>query len=63
MKRLEPYNERVERGMITLYQSIPENARRRYAAVEADKLGYGGISYVCNLFGCDESSVKRNTSE
>lgn len=63
MRRLEPYNEKVERGMITLYQSLEENARRRYAAVEAQKLGYGGTSYICNLFGCDESSVKRGSEE
>ena len=49
--------------MKSLYQSLSEKDRRRYAAVEVEKLGYGGMSYICNLFGCDESSVKRGLEE
>lgn len=63
MKRLEPYGEETEEQMKNLYQSLSEKDRRRYAAVEAKKLGYGGISYVCRLFECDESSVKRGLNE
>lgn len=63
MKRLEPYGAEIEEQMNNLYQSLSEKDRRRYAAIEAKKLGYGGLSYVCRLFGCDESSVKRGLSE
>jgi Rhodopirellula transposase DDE domain len=63
MKKLAPYGEEIEAQMQNLYQSLSEKDRRRYAAVEAKKLGYGGISYVCRLFGCDESSVNRGGSE
>ncbi len=63
MQRLEPYDPALEEQMRNLYQSLSEKARRRYAAIEAKKLGYGGISYVCRLFGCDEGRVKRGLSE
>lgn len=63
MKRLDPYGEEVEDWMRNLYQSLSEKDRRRYAAVEAKKLGYGGISYVCRVFGCRESSVNRGLKE
>ena len=63
MKKLAPYGEEIEEQMRNLYQSLSEKDRRRYAAVEAKKLGYGGVSYVCRLFECDESSVKRGLRE
>jgi Rhodopirellula transposase DDE domain len=63
MKKLEPYGEELEEQMRNLYQSLSEKDRRRYAAIEAKKLGYGGISYVCRVFGCDEKSVNRGASE
>jgi len=63
MKKLEPYGEEVEDWMRNLYQSLSEKDRRRYAAVEAKKLGYGGISYVCRVFGCHESSVNHGLRE
>ena len=63
MRKLEPYADEIEKQMRNLYQSLSEKDRRRYAAIEAKKLGYGGISYVCRLFGCDEGTVKRGLSE
>jgi len=63
MKKLAPYGEEVEEQMKNLYQSLSEKDRRRYAAVEAKKLGYGGTSYVCRVFGCHESSVNRGLKE
>ena len=39
------------------YASLCEKDRRRYAAIEAIKLGYGGINYICQLFGCNYRTV------
>jgi len=47
------YPGRVERHMQALYRSLSEKDRRRYAAVEAEKLGHGGVQYVADLLGCD----------
>lgn len=53
------YAERIERHMTALYESLSEKDRRRYAAVEAEKLGHGGIEYVARLFGCDADTIRR----
>ncbi len=58
-----PYSEEHEQEMISLYDSLSEKDRRRYAAVEAKKLGHGGISYICALFGCDDKTVSKGIAE
>jgi hypothetical protein len=57
------YSEEVERAMKTLYETLSEKDRRRYAAAEALKLGRGGQRYVCRVLGCDPATVKRGTDE
>ena len=47
------YPVEVEERMQALYGSLSEKDRRRYAAVEAIKVGHGGVAYVARLFGCD----------
>jgi hypothetical protein len=44
--------------MKALYESLSEKDRRRYAAVEAEKLGHGGVEYVAQLFACDPDTVR-----
>jgi len=51
------YDARVERQMVYFYQSLSEKDRRRYAAVEAAKLGHGGQAYIAGLFGCDPDTI------
>jgi hypothetical protein len=52
------YTDAVERHMVRLYGSLSEKDRRRYAAVEAEKLGHGGVQYVSDLFDCDPDTVR-----
>ena len=52
-----PYSPKVEQSMKTLYLSLREKDQRRYAAVEAAKLGHGGIEYVSRLLGCDPKTI------
>jgi hypothetical protein len=52
------YAMEVERHMRALYDSLSEKDRRRYAAVEAEKLGHGGVNYVSDLFGCDAETIR-----
>jgi hypothetical protein len=40
------------------YRSLSEKDRRRYAGIEAMKLGHGGIRYISELFGCDYRTDK-----
>ena len=62
MEKLKLYGQEIEEQMKNLYQSLSEKDQRRYAAIESKKLGYGGISYICRLVGCDQSSVKNGLS-
>ncbi len=59
MKQIQPYPQEIEEKMIRYYHSLSEKERRRYAAIEAEKLGYGGISYIVRLFGCRPDTIKR----
>ena len=49
--------------MQRLYQSLSEKDRRRYAAIEAAKLGWGGISYMSALLGCSYTSIRLGLRE
>lgn len=60
---MSPYSSMHENEMINLYISLSEKDRRRYAAIEAKKLGHGGISYICTLFGCDDKTVRKGILE
>lgn len=60
---MEPYTEEIEHYMLKFYQSLSEKDRRRYAAIEALKLGWGGISYICGVFGCHAMTINRGIEE
>ena len=51
------YEAEVEETMQRFYETLSEKDRRRYAAVEAAKLGHGGKVYIAGLFGCDPDTV------
>ena len=61
--KIERYSLEIETQMLNFYQSLSEKDRRRYAAIEAKKLGYGGISYICDLLGCNDRTIGRGLSE
>ncbi len=49
--------------MREFYGSLSEKDRRRYAAVEAEKLGHGGVKRIAELFGCSEESIRRGRDD
>ena len=57
------YTAQVERHMQVLYDSLSEKDRRRYAAVEAEKLGHGGVVYLAELFGCDPDTIRQGRQD
>ena len=57
------YEKAIELKMQRLFATLSEKHRRRYAAVEAAKLGHGGIEYVSGLFGIDPKTVRRGLTE
>lgn len=60
---MSAYSPAVERHMRVLYESLSEKDRRRYAAVEAEKLGHGGITYIADLFDCDEDTIRQGSQD
>jgi hypothetical protein len=60
---VRPYNEETEQRMRDFYRSLNEKDRRRYAGLEADKLGHGGISYISEILGCDRKTVSKGIDE
>ena len=60
---MDAYGMEVERVMKRLFDSLAEKDRRRYAAVEARKLGHGGVEYIACLFGCDPKTIRKGQAE
>src|SRR5438874_1323782 len=58
-----PYPAEIEKAMKAVYLSLRENDRRLYAAVEAAKLGHGGLEYLCSVLGCDPKTVRQGRLE
>src|SRR5664279_4941323 len=54
---MEAYSAEVETKMKRLFGWLSEKDRRRYAAVEAAKLGHGGVEYVSRLLSCDPKTI------
>lgn len=61
--KIKAYSPETEARMRNFYGSLSEKDRRRYAAVEAAKLGYGGITYICRVLQCDMDRVRRGIEE
>jgi hypothetical protein len=53
----------IEQQMQRYYTSLSEKDRRRYAAIEAVKLGHGGISYIGRVLNCDYRTIKAGMQE
>ena len=57
------YDKGIELKMRRLFATLSEKDRRRYAGIEAAKLGHGGIDYVSALFELDPKTVSRGLTE
>lgn len=57
------YEPVIELKMQRLFATLSEKDRRRYAGIEAAKLGYGGIESISTLFGIDPKTVRRGLQE
>ena len=60
---MQPYPAKIQRLMQRLYKSLNERDKRRYAAVEAAKLGHGGLTYISQLLNCDPKTVQAGLLE
>jgi hypothetical protein len=60
---MDGYRSTIERDMVKLYKSLSEKDQRRYAAVEVEKLGHGGLQYIADLFDCDPDTIRRGAAD
>lgn len=60
---MDGYSTAIEEHMVEFFQSLNERDRRRYAGLEAEKLGHGGVAYISQLFSCDPKTIERGKSE
>ena len=60
---MTPYPTDVELTMITFCGSLREKDRRRYAGVEAAKLGPGGVPYIAGLLGIDPKTIRQGEAD
>jgi hypothetical protein len=57
------YSADVEAMMRRLSGWLSEKDRRRYAAVEAAKLGHGGVEYIAQLLSCDPKTIRQGLED
>jgi hypothetical protein len=57
------YENEIELKMQRLFATLSEKDRRRYAGIEAAKLGHGGIEYISRLFDIDPKTVRRGMAD
>lgn len=62
-KILSPYDQDTQEYMILFFENLSEKDRRYYAAVEAKKLGHGGLEYVAGLFSISVKTIARGLEE
>jgi len=60
---MEAYPRDVERKMKRFFDWLSEKDRRRYAAIEAAKLGHGGVEYVSHVLRCDPKTIREGLME
>lgn len=58
-----PYDESIEQSMKQFYDTLSEKDQRRYAAIEALKLGHGGLVYIADVLGCCRQRVAQGIRE
>ena len=60
---IQAYSPEIESKILNFYNSLSEKDRRRYAAIEATKLGYGGVTYIRSILHCDDRTITRGLQE
>lgn len=57
------FSPEIAHSMRMFYDSLSEKDRRRYAAIEAAKLGYGGTQVISDLLDCDPKTIRQGKKD
>jgi len=55
--------ETAKARMRSFFKTLSEKDQRRYAALEAQRLGHGGIIYVAGILECSKRTIRRGIQE
>ena len=62
--RLEgSFDPKCEAQMRAYYETLSEKDGRRFAALQAKLLGYGGITYIAGVLSCSAKTIERASIE
>jgi hypothetical protein len=56
-------NQQIHQQMNLLVSRLDEQQRRWYVAVEANRIGYGGVRLLMLITGMDEKTIQRGQQE
>ena len=59
----KPWGAAVEKNVRDFYETLSEKDRRRFAAVQARQLEYGGVKYIAKILGCSRRTIERGLAE
>jgi hypothetical protein len=59
----KPWDTAIEKNIRDFYHTLSEKDRRRFAAVQARQLGYGGVRYMAEVVGCSRRTIECGFSE
>ena len=59
----KPWGAAVEKNVRDFYETLSEKDRRRFAAVQARQLGYGGVRAMAEVLGCSRRTIERGLAE
>jgi hypothetical protein len=57
---MEVYSAEIEEKRQRFFEWLSEKDRRRYAAIEAAKLGHGGVEYIARVLACDPNTIRQD---
>ena len=60
---MEYYSRVIELKTQKFYSTLRESDQRRFASLEAEKLGQGGKIYLKKILGCDFKTIKKGADE
>jgi hypothetical protein len=60
---IERFAEATETQMRGFFETLSEKDQRRFAAIQAQQLGHGGIGYIAGILGCSTKTISRGMTE
>lgn len=60
---MQKYSKEIEDYMCYVFSTMNEKSQRHYAAIEALKLGHGGVDYISSLLCVSSRTIGRGIEE